>query len=217
MYRSRQITSYVWDKAILTVRRPVAARALYNLILLASIAAMPQALQAGSAPFDNTGRIQCNDSGLIDASLPKAQRTLLPVELTPGDMATIPAVCPAEPYFPTGVMVTPGATYQIDAQGLWKDGWIKVGPEGWRGLLLEAGNRLRWRPFFLISGSIGQSDDHLFPIGRSRRWTAPSSLPQDSDRRLFLFANDWPGMLHNNRPVRDSDGGPLRVTIRRID
>jgi hypothetical protein len=24
-------------------------------------------------------------------------------------------------------------------------------------------------------------------------------------------------MLNNNRSVRDSDGGPLRVTIRRID
>lgn len=190
--------------------------ALFLLLLTAGVA-MPQALQAGFASLDNSGRVQCDERGLIDASEREAQRSLLPVELTPGAMATIPAVCPAELHFPTGVIVTPGATYQIDSQGLWKDGWIKVGPEGWRGLLLEARNRLRWKPFFLLGGSIGQSDKHLFPIGRGRRWTAPSTLPLDSDRGLYLFANDWPGMFHNNRTVLDSEGGPLRVTILRID
>lgn len=197
--------------------RLLAASALSSLIVMTAVVAISHPLQAGSAPFDNAGRIQCDDRGLINASEREAQRIRLPVKLSPGEMVTIPAICPAEPYFPTGVLATPGASYQIDAQGLWKDGWIKVGPEGWPGLLLEAGNRLRWKPFFLLSGSIGPSDAHLFPIGRSRRWTAPSPLPENGDNRLYLFANDWPGMLHNNRSIRDSDGGPLRVTIRRID
>lgn len=188
-----------------------------SLALSAAVVALPHVIQAGSAPFDNSGRIKCDGRGLIVSSERQAQRLVFPVELSPGGMATVPAVCPAEPYFPTGVILTPGATYQIDAQGLWKDGWIKVGPEGWPGLLLQAWNRLRWKPFFLLGGSIGQSDHHLFPIGRGRRWTAPSTLRLDEDRRLYLFANDWPGMLHNNRSIPDDEGGPLRVTISRID
>jgi len=179
--------------------------------------AVPEALLAGSAPFDNSGRIPCDRSGLIAASWRDAPEHPAPAELQPGAMATVPAVCPAERYFPTGVLLTPGATYQIDAQGLWQDGWIRAGPAGWPGLFLQAWNRLRWQPFFLLGGAIGPSEQHLFPIGRGRLWTAPATLPRNADRHLYLFANDWPGMLHNNRSVPDEDGGPLRVTISRMN
>ena len=188
-----------------------------SLSFSAGVVALPHVIQAGSEPFDNRGRIGCDSKGLIADSKEKAKRLVSSVELLPGAMATVPAVCPAEKYFPTGVMLTPGATYQIDAQGLWMDWWIKVGPEGWPGLLLQAWNRLRWKPFFMLVGSIGKSDDHLIPIGRGRRWIAPSTLRLDSDRNLYLFANDWLGLLHNNRSVPDDEGGPLRVTISRID
>jgi hypothetical protein len=178
---------------------------------------VPEAVLAGSGPFDNSGRIPCDRQGLIDASWRNSPGLTAPTELHPGAMATVPAVCPAERYFPTGVLLTPGATYQIDAQGLWQDGWIRVGPEGWPGLLLQAWNRLRWKPFFFLGGSMGPSEHHLFPIGRGRLWTAPTTLPANADRQLYLFANDWPGMLHNNRTVPDEEGGPLRVTISRIN
>lgn len=177
----------------------------------------PEALLAGSGPLDNSGRIPCDRRGLIAASWRHSPGLAAPGELPPGALATVPAVCPAERYFPTGVLLTPGATYQIDAQGLWQDGWIRVGPEGWPGLLLQAWNRLRWRPFFFLGGSMGPSEHHLFPIGRGRLWTAPTAVPPDADRQLYLFANDWPGMLHNNRTVPDEEGGPLRVTISRIN
>ena len=139
-----------------------------------------------------------------------------PVELPPGGTITIPSVCPAERYFPTGVLLTPGATYQFKAEGLWRDGWIRVGPEGWPGLVLEAWNRLPWKRFFLLCGSIGPSEQHLFPIGCGLPWPAPNPLPSNAAPQLHLFANDWPSMLHNNRTVPRDKGGPLRVTITRI-
>lgn len=187
--------------------------------LLALQLAAPQALAAGTTPldldnsggipfdnsgripFDNSGRIPCDGQGLIALSGRDSAALPAPAELAPGAMATVPSVCPAERYFPTGVLLTPGATYQFDAQGLWRDGWI----------------RLRWQRFFLLGGAMGRSEQHLFAIGRGRRWTAPATLPADADRALYLFANDWPGMDANNRTVADENGGPLRVTISRIN
>jgi hypothetical protein len=179
--------------------------------------AVPPAPHANAALFDNSSRIPCDSSGRMELSWRNGIGRPAPAELQPGAMATVPSVCPAELYFPTSVLVTPGATYQIDAQGLWRDGWIRVGPNGWPGLILQAWNRLPWQPFFLLGGAIGPSEQHLFPIGRGRRWTAPSSLPQDANRQLYLFANDWRGMLHNNRVVADEEGGPMRVTISRLN
>lgn len=184
--------------------------------MVMALLAMPQPLLAGTTPFDNNGRLRCDSNGLIDRSDPIALEQKAPMELEPGAIATIPSVCPAERYFPSGVIVTPGATYQISAQGLWKDGWITVGAQGWWGLLFEAWNRLPWKPFFLLGGSIGQSDQKAFPIGLGRRWIAPNSLPSMTDRQLYFFANDWPSKLQNNRTVSDTAGGPMRVTVLRI-
>lgn len=188
----------------------------FPLAFLLVSGSMPASLQAGSAAFDNSGRIPCGADGRITAAGWEALKLRSPTELKPGAMATIPAVCPAERYFPTGVILTPGATYQIDAQGRWQDLWFRVGPNGWAGLLLEAGNRLPWQRFFLLAGAIGRSEAQLFPIGQSRRWTAPGKLLEGENRQLYLFANDWNGMLHNNRSVPDDKGGPLRVSITRI-
>ena len=184
------------------------------LLLLAGIA--PPGLRAGSEPFDNSGRLPCDANGRITLSGLEAQMQRPSAELLPGAMVTVPAVCPAERYFPTGVLLTPGATYQIDAQGRWQDGWIRIGPNGWPGLMLEAWNRLPWKRFFLLGGAIGRSEAHQFPIGQSRRWSAPSTLSQGDKSELYLFANDWPGMLHNNRSVPVDKGGPLRVSITRL-
>ena len=182
---------------------------------LTSPMAMP--LHAGQAALDNHGRVSCDAEGRIAASQRQALQTALPGELDVGATITIPAVCPAERYFPTGVLVTPGASYQISAQGKWQDGWIKVGAGGWNGLFLEAWNRLAWKPFFLLGGAIGASERQLFPIGAGRTWKAPISLAEKNNRQLYLFANDWPGKYGNNRAVADSAGGPLRVSIRRLD
>ena len=183
-------------------------------LLLASI--VPPAIRAGSEPFDNSGRILCDGKGKIIASRREAIMKRPATELQPGAMITIPAVCPGEQYFPTGVLLTPGATYQIAAQGRWKDGWIRIGPHGWPGLFLEAWNRLPWKRFFLLGGAIGRSEAHLFPIGQNRRWNAPSTLDQGEESALYVFANDWPGLRHNNRSISDAYGGPLRVSITRL-
>ena len=187
-----------------------------QIALLLMAGSMPTVVRAGSEPLDNSGRISCDVNGRITPSELDSLGQRPPAELLPGAMVTVPAVCPAERYFPTGVLLTPGATYQIDAQGRWQDGWIRIDSNGWPGLLLETWNRLPWKRFFLLGGAIGRSEAHLFPIGQSRRWTAPSTLAKGEDNELYLFANDWPGMLHNNRSVPDVKGGPLRVSITRL-
>ena len=186
------------------------------IALLLMVGSTPHGLRAGTEPLDNSGRIPCDAFGRIAPSGLDSLEQRPPAELLPGAMVTVPAVCPAERYFPTGVLLTPGATYQIDAQGRWQDGWIRIGPNGWPGPIIEAWNRLPWKRFFLLGGAIGRSEAHLFPIGQSRRWTAPSTLAQVKNNELYLFANDWPGMLHNNRSVPDVKGGPLRVSITRL-
>jgi hypothetical protein len=186
------------------------------LALVLMDASTSPGIRAGTEPIDNSGRIPCDANGRIAPSGLVSLRQRPTKELLPRAMVTVPAVCPAERYFPTGVLLTPGGTYQIDATGRWQDGWIHIGPNGWPGTILEAWNRLPWKRFFLLGGAIGRSEAHLFPIGQSRRWTAPSTLAQVEDKQLYLFANDWPGMLHNNRAVPDVKGGPLRVSITRL-
>lgn len=182
---------------------------------LVSTMAIP--LHADQAALNSQGLVTCDGEGRIAASGRQALQAVPPGELEVGATITIPAVCPAERYFPTGILVTPGASYQISAQGTWQDGWIKVGPAGWHGLVLEAWNRLAWKPFFLLGGAIGASERQLFAIGMGRRWQAPFTLVEGSDLQLYLFANDWPGKYGNNRAVAETAGGPLRVSIRRLD
>lgn len=189
---------------------------LITLLALATIWTAPVTARAEAISPDIPNRVYCDDKGLIGNSRGRSSKFDQPRELQPGEMVSIPTICPAERYFPTGVTVTPNATYQIDATGLWKDGWITVGPEGWPGLLLQAWNRVRWQKFFLLSGSIGRSDAETFPIGRGKTWTAPPRIADTESTELFLFPNDWPSKIDNNRTVPGSKGGPLRVSIRRL-
>jgi hypothetical protein len=133
-------------------------------------------------------------------------------------MGVVRSVNPRCFYYPTQVIIEPGAVYQFDSVGFWKDGWLpKCGPEGWPGLLLQAGNRLPGRQFFMLCGAVGKTEKTLFSIGRSREWKAPKGIKSD-DNQLFLFANDWPQALFqsNNKELDDAHGGPLRVTIYRV-
>lgn len=126
-------------------------------------------------------------------------------------------VDPRALYYPSGIEIEAGARYRFQAEGRWKDSWIECGPEGWHGLLLTAGNRLPWKPFFLLCGTLGWDLEHAFGIGPSLPdWPAPADVDALADRQLYFFANDWPGRYGNNHPLAESEGGPLRVTITRI-
>jgi hypothetical protein len=187
--------------------------ALVGVLMAGILVLSSSASEAGSASLDNTNLVRCGTDGRIESS---SSQAFEPRELAIGEWATVPAVCPGELYFPSGVLVTPGATYRISAQGMWKDLWIHSGPQGWNGLLLQAGNRLRWGRMFALCGSIGEDDEQIFLIGSGRDWTAPATLPEGSDLQLYLFPNDWKGMYHNNRALEGDQGGPMRVTIRRL-
>lgn len=125
-------------------------------------------------------------------------------------MLVVRSVHPRCFYFPTQLVVEPGAVYQFDSVGFWKDGFMPpCGPEGWPGLLLQAGNRLPGRQFFLLCGCVGKNDQTAFAIGKGREWVAPT-LKAGGDHKLYLFANDWPQNIFqtNNRELAGADGGP---------
>jgi hypothetical protein len=126
-------------------------------------------------------------------------------------------VDPRARHVSTGLSVAPAERYVFTATGMWRD-WCKdVGPEGWGSGFWTRFNRVRGAPFFLLCGSIGRDDAHVFPIGTELTdWTVPGQVTALADRQLYLFANDWPGMYWNNRALEEKDGGPLRVRVTRV-
>lgn len=127
-------------------------------------------------------------------------------------------VDPRALYYPSGIEIEAGARYAFRAEGKWADSWIKCGPEGWHGLLLTAGNRLPWKPFFLLCGAVGWDLEHAFGIGSELPdWPAPADIGELTDRQLTFFANDWRRRYGNNRPLPEAEGGPLRVFVTRVN
>ncbi len=159
----------------------------------------------------------CIQSGSKAGKLSEAARKQLPVarELEVGEWRIIGEVCPREKFFPTSVVLTPGASYVISAVGRWKDLWIRTGPEGWWFPPFHPFNRIPWHRMFVLSGSIGPSLEHAFVIGRQITWTAPMVLPEGIGAELMLFPNDLESMYYNNRSLAPAQGGPMRVTILR--
>lgn len=159
----------------------------------------------------------CIQSGPDAGKLSEAARMRLPAprELAVGEWRIIGEVCPRETFFPTSILLSPGATYVISAVGKWKDAWIPTGPEGWWFLPIQPFNRLPWHRMFVLSGSVGRSLDHAFVIGRQTTWTAPMALPGGMGAELQLFPNDWDSKYDNNRSLPPAQGGPMRVTILR--
>lgn len=196
------------------------------IINVAPSIAMAAPLSAMAAPLSDSGQDKpfdpgqvgvCIQSGPDAGKLSEAARKQLPSarELGVGEWRVIGEVCPREKFFPTSVLVSPGATYEISAVGLWKDQWIRTGPEGWWFLPFQPFNRIPWRRMFVLSGSVGPSLDHAFVIGRQTTWRAPMLLPGGMRNELQLFPNDWGSKYNNNRSLPASQGGPMRVTILR--
>jgi hypothetical protein len=179
--------------------------------------AAPPSDRGQDKPFSPGQVGVCIQSGLDAGKLSEAARKLLPAarELKVGEWRIIGEVCPREMFFPTSVLLTPGATYEISAVGRWKDLWIRTGPEGWWFPPFHPFNRIPWHRMFVLSGSVGPTLEHAFVIGRQKIWTAPMVLPVGMGAELRLFPNDLESMYDNNRSLPPAQGGPMRVTILR--
>ena len=175
------------------------------------------AYRAQDKPFSPGQVGVCIQIGSDAGKLSEAAKKQLPTkrELEVGEWRIIGEVCPREKFFPTSVLLTPGATYEISAVGLWKDQWIRTGPEGWWFPPFHPFNRIPWRRMFVLSGSVGPTLQHAFVIGRETSWTAPMLLPEGMSAELQLFPNDWDSKYNNNRSLPSDQGGPMRVTIQR--
>lgn len=128
-------------------------------------------------------------------------------------------VDPGEHNYPTGLKVGVGEQYTFQAEGCWLDWFIPCGPNGWGSKWnpLVFFNRQRWQPFFLLCGNVGKDDSHAFCIGEKYKWTVPPNVKDLEDRQLYLFANDWYCAYGNNKQLTTKRGGPLKVTISRLN
>ena len=130
-------------------------------------------------------------------------------------------VDPSVRHFPTGIDVEEGAQYFFQAKGCWKDWFLACGPNGWGPDWnpFAAKNRIKWKPLFLLCGNVGKNDEHAFCIGERCTWAVPSEVSDldEADRKLYLFANDWEERYENNKALELEEGGPLKVTIYRLE
>jgi hypothetical protein len=186
--------------------------------LAVAILVLPAACFAADQPFLVAQANLCVHDGPNAGRLSDEGRNQLPKAnmLEVGEWRIIPEICPREKFFPTSVIVSPGATYRISAVGRWKDLWITSGPKGWWFPPFQPFNRIPWQRMFVLSGSVGSTLKHTFVIGDGLTWTAPAKLPTGSDAELQLFPNDWESKYENNRALLPAQGGPMRVTIRRL-
>ena len=179
--------------------------------------AAPPSDRAQDKPFSPGQVGVCIQSGSDAGKLSETARKQLPAarELEVGECHIIGEVCPREKFFPTSVLLTAGATYEISAVGRWKDPWIRTGPEGWWFPPFHPFNRIPWHRMFVLSGRVGPTLEYAFVIGRHKTWKAPLVLPEGMDAELQLFPNDWNSKYDNNRSLSAAQGGPMRVTILR--
>lgn len=197
-----------------------------RLLLLSLVAtgglALTTPAQAETGALSNPALVDCSTLASpksLNQDGKGSESSVVWSELKVGDWLIIPNVCPQVRYSPTGLLLTPGANYEISAQGYWKDGVLPpTGPEGWPGLLLEAVNRIPWRRMASLSASVGRNEHHLHAIGGHQRLATPAQLTDANDRRLYLFANDWPWkwFYNNNRDLDPASGGPMRISIHRL-
>ena len=98
----------------------------------------------------------------------------------------------AEPCLHTGLGLVAGTTYRFDVTvgSAWMDGDIAAGPGGIAGAIpsaMKVGTPFRRhlsRPWFELTGRVGQSGGETFAIGSSTCYTAKSGGP------LYLYVND---------------------------
>lgn len=135
------------------------------------------------------------------------------------ELDTVEIKDPRQFYYDTKIDVEAGVKYFFKAEGCWRDLIINCGPDGWGPAwkFVTAKNRIQGVPFFKLCGAIGEIEDHNFIIGESRSWVAPDSMPENN--RLYFFANDWPTKkaYQNNKTVKTKQGGPLKVTIYKVN
>lgn len=111
----------------------------------------------------------------------------------------------AEPWNDTGLDVEAGDGLVVAATGEWWDRQFRATAAGYEApWYLRVWGWLRRCPrgkWFELSGAVGRSNRHAFPIGARGEVTVPAS------GRLFLFANDVPGFYGNNRGALDVEIG----------
>jgi len=99
----------------------------------------------------------------------------------------------------TGVFVRGGERYRLQAEGCWRDMFIRAGPDGydtpWYSIAQRFATRLRRVPYarwFALIGAIRGAKESMFVIG-----TETQALIA-ANGTLMCFANDVPGFYWNN-------------------
>jgi hypothetical protein len=92
--------------------------------------------------------------------------------------------------------VSAGETWSFSVTGLWKNGLVRCGPDGYRNFLADAlqiAPRVAEQPWFSLIGEIKGHPRTTFPIG------AGCTRTFDRSGTLVAFANDSPDGYANNK------------------
>lgn len=93
----------------------------------------------------------------------------------------------------TGVIVSAGTVYQLEATGVWKDWFITRDANGYSNAYMRLWNRFKrspLHPWMALMGSVDQQED--FFIGTKCEWECTQS------GRLYCYANDIKHFYWNN-------------------
>jgi len=104
----------------------------------------------------------------------------------------------------TNIEIQAGEEYKLEANGIWKDLFMKCDGDGYTSLYMSLYNRWkrsRENNWFALMGSINQNNDFL--IGKTNQIVFKES------GILFCYANDVKGFYWNNF-------GELSLTLTRI-
>lgn len=139
--------------------------------------------------------------------------------LVPGASHTL-NLDPAHLFIDTGVQVLAGETYQLQAEGMWKDARLIVDANGWTRFgigWLRRFNRMPNVNWFTLIACIGRNLNTARAIGKSQVITITTQdQPDAAPQALTVFANDWPSRYDNNFIASPEEGGPMRLTITRL-
>lgn len=121
---------------------------------------------------------------------------------------------------PTGVQLEKDAVYAISARERSDDPWVDRGVKsdlatGWHGTfwrfvgrLFQPGARAPELPLYALVAAQGQAGKIYSVAGHEARLQSRAA-DGDPPIELLFFANDWPGMYHNNH-------GCVDVEVRRL-
>lgn len=182
-----------------------------------ALAALGLCALLGACATPSQQNCEPREPGTAQCLVPQPRRLGLLAETDPPVQVVVDARCR---WNHTGVQLQQGAVYAISARVRRDDPWVDKGVEsdlstGWKGAfwglvgrLFQPGARAPDLPLYALVAAQGQAGRIHSVAGHEARLQSETA-DDDPPTELLFFANDWPGMYHNNH-------GCVDVEVKRV-